>query len=58
MPFSNVVLIARVDDPTTQTTRETRSVVIPVVHEPYVSPAEIIEKALLIGPSADEWRRY
>ena len=57
MPFSNVVLIARVDDPAAQTTRETRTVIVPVEHEPDLTPAEIIELALEIGPYAAEGGR-
>jgi hypothetical protein len=56
--FSNVVLMARVDDPVRGVTRETRSTVQTVEHDPSDTPAMVVESALEIAPAVKEWPRY
>jgi hypothetical protein len=55
---SNVVLMARVDDPIQQRTLGTRSTIVTVEHAPGEAIHQIMEMALEIGPPVSEWNKY
>jgi hypothetical protein len=55
---SNVVLMARVDDPIEQRTRGTRSTIVTVEHEPGDAIPAIMEMAVEIAPPIEEWSKY
>jgi hypothetical protein len=55
---SNVVLLARVDDPVRCVTLETRSTVQTVEHDAADTAAMIVETALEIAPAVKDWPRY
>jgi hypothetical protein len=56
--FSNVVLMARVDDPVRAVTVETRSTIQTVEHDEADTPAMVVESALEIAPAVKDWPRY
>lgn len=55
---SNVILMARVDDPIQQRTRATRTTVVSVEHDAAEALPTVVEMALELAPSVDEWDRY
>lgn len=55
---SNVVLMARVDDPIQQRTRTTRSTIVIVEHFPGEALTTVVEMAMELAPDVKEWGRY
>lgn len=55
---SNVVLMARVDDPLLGDTVATYSTIQPVQHEEGEAAARIVEYALEIADDVKNWQRY
>jgi hypothetical protein len=54
---SHIVLLARVDDPVRLVTKATYSTVVTVEHSPNDSPAAVVEMALELAPSVQDWSR-
>lgn len=57
MTRSNVVLLARVDDPIQQVTRTTRSTIVMVEHEPGEALTTVVEMAIELAPAVTEWTK-
>lgn len=55
---SNVVLMARVDDPIQGRTLTTRSTVVTVEHPADEALATVVELALELAPDVKDWPRY